>query len=190
MSAGHHVGQEVLLSHGNLQAVEDFIQGGSGAPAADEHFEVPFQGVAQGAHYLVLYQLDFIVDREGLGYGPVHNLLFGVGQGIGFQGDGLKALHLFVGNVVVGIGALDAGAGGNLFHFAAGHAHHHLQDADHELVLGLLNGILELLRGLHGIGDEAGADAFRGRFAVVNNLDVVSVHPSHAKPEFGGSQVD
>ena len=157
---GHHFRQEVFLGDGDVQLVEDLVQGGGGAAVADKHLEIALQRAAERAHYLVFHQLDLIVNGEGLGHGTVHNLPFGVGEGIGLQGHGFEVLHFLGGNVVVGIGARDAGGGGYLRHLAAGHAHHHLQDLDHQFLFRLPDGFLEAGGRLHRVGDEAGTDAF------------------------------
>ena len=187
---GHHFRQEVFLGDGNVQLVENLVQGGGGAAVAHKHLEVAFQGGTQGTHHFAFHQLDFVVDGEGLGHGAVHDLALRIGEGIGLQGDGLEALHLFRGDVVVRIGAFDTRCGRHLCHLAAGHAHHHLQNLDHEFLLRLVDGLLQAGGRLHGIGDEAGADALRRGFLVIDNLDVLAVHARDAQAELRGPQVN
>ena len=187
---GHHFRQEVFLGNGNVQLVENLVQGGGGAAVAHKHLEVALQGGTQGTHHFTFHQLDFVVNGERLGHGTVHDLALRVGEGIGFQGDGLEAVHLLGGDVVVGVGALNTGRCRHLRHLAAGHAHHHLQDLDHELLLGFADGILQALGRLHGVGDEAGTDPLRRGLLVVNNLDVLAVHACDAQAELRSSQVN
>ena len=187
---GHHFRQEVFLGDGNVHLVENLVEGRGGAAVAHEHLEVALQGCGEGAHHLALHQLDFVVGRERLGHGAVHDLLFGIGEGIGLQGHGFEVLHLFGGDIVVGIGPLDAGRCGDLRHFAAGHAHDNLQNLDHQFLLGLPDGFLETACRLHRIGDETGADALGRGFLVVHNLDVFPVHAGDAESEFRTSQIN
>ena len=187
---GHHFRQEVLFGDGDVQLVEDLIEGDSGAAVAHKHFEISLQRAAERAHHLVFHQLDFVVDGEGLGHGAVHDLPFGVGEGIGLQGHGFEVPHFFGSDVVVGVAPFDAGGGGHLRYFAAGHAHHYLQDLDHELLLGLPDGFLEPGGRLHRIGDEAGADALGRRLLVVHDLDVLPVHTGHTESEFRTPQIN
>ena len=185
-----HVRQEVLLRDGDAHRIEDLVHGGGGPAAADEHLEIALQFLGEGAHHVAFHELDLVVDGEGLGHGAVHDLAGLVVQRVGLEGHRLQVLDFLLGDVLVGVGPDDAARGRLLPHVAAGHAHDHLQDLDHEFVLGLLDGLLQGEGRLHRVGDHAAPDAGGRGLLVIDDLDVIPLHAGDAEPEFGGSQVN
>ena len=183
-------GSEILLGDGDSHAVEDIVDVGGMSPAADEHLEVSFQFFGRHSDDVVLKLVETVFGREGLGYRSVDDFVLGVTERIFLEGHRFESPYLRIADLGVRIGPVHTCRGRFLTDIIARQAHYHLLDLDLQFLLGFRYCLAKSVLHLAGVVDVAVAYALRGRFLVVNHLDVLAQDPGHADRHLGRAQVD
>ena len=187
---GHGVRQEVHPGDGDMELVEENVDGVDRVLAADKDLEIAFQGAGNGADDILLDELVVLGGGEGLGDGAVELVRVRIAERIGFQREALERVDLLFRDAAVGLGAVELSGRNLLRDRIARQADADLHDLDVQLALGFADGGFQLLARLARIEYLAVADTVRGRFLVVDDLDVVPADPCDGHGEFRGAQVD